>query len=122
MAAVKMEEMMDGAPDAARGSAAAKAGESRTSGLSLPSSAKSNSGGALLASGHVSAGGASTGDGIATETMADASGASHGESKEGITAGKRRGGRTKRAPTSALQTVPNAHFDARSMLTALGQK
>ena len=125
VAAVKMEEMMDGdekdgASDAARGSAAAKAGESGAAGPSLPSSAASNSSGALLAS--VSAGGASTGDGIATETMADASGANHGESKDGVATGKRRGGRTKRAPSSALQTVPNAHFDARSMLTALGRK
>lgn len=35
---------------------------------------------------------------------------------------KRRGGRGKKPPTSALHTVPNANFDARSLLSNIGRK
>ena len=133
-AAVKKEEEMDGDDSAQRNGANASA-----SGVAVIGSAtaKSEEAGIVNPSGAVAANkanGASSSKlaGGAPSSMAVANGATKttgsdadGDIKGGTVAGeptKRRGGRTKRAPTSALHTVPNANFDARSLLSTLGRK
>ena len=123
-AAVKKEEEMDGANASASGmsgSATTKAEEAGAANPSRASATNKANGEPLSKSAGTVPPDATDANGAMKSTGNDAGGNTNGGTATGEPA-KRRGGRTKRAPTSALHTVPNANFDARSLLSTLGRK